>query len=133
MQSNFTQKLLSRKTNLSNIESQLTTPKTLKKFDSEIILASNTDFETNNQFIHKKYLNQYNFIRKSSTSLSCLTFENSSNCRHNRLYSQQIQYRRCLSLNDLKICQISEEKFDYSKFNRKYSIDCEQEFKIKKK
>ncbi|CAF3689393.1 unnamed protein product [Rotaria sordida] len=119
----------SRKTNLSNIESQLTTPKTVKKFDSGIILASNTDFEINNQFIYKKCLNQYNFIRKSSTSLSCLAFENCSNCRHNRLYSQQIQYRRCLSLNDLKIYRINEENL---KFNQKDLINCEEEFKIKK-
>ncbi|CAF3617010.1 unnamed protein product [Rotaria sp. Silwood1] len=115
----------------SNVESQLRRS-ALKKSDSGVILASNTDFETNNQFIYKKCLNQYNLIRKISTSLTCLAYENCSNCHHNLLYSQQIQYRRCLSLNDLKICRIIEENLDYSKSIRKDLINCQEEFKIKK-
>ncbi|CAF3423925.1 unnamed protein product, partial [Rotaria sp. Silwood2] len=119
----------STKVILSNIESQLK-ESVLKKSDSGVILASNTDFETNNQLIYKKCLNQHDFIKKSSTSLSSLTFENCSNCRHDRLYSQQLQYRRCLSLNDLKMRQFIEEIFDYSKSIRKNLINSEEEFKI---
>ncbi|CAF0871468.1 unnamed protein product [Rotaria sp. Silwood1] len=121
----------STKINSSNVESQLRRS-ALKKSDSGVILASNTDFETNNQFIYKKCLNQYNLIRKISTSLTCLAYENCSNCHHNLLYSQQIKYRRCLSLNDLKICRIIEENLDYSKSIRKDLINCQEEFKIKK-
>ncbi|CAF5107319.1 unnamed protein product, partial [Rotaria sp. Silwood1] len=64
--------------------------------------------------------------------LTCLAYENCSNCHHNLLYSQQIKYRRCLSLNDLKICRIIEENLDYSKSIRKDLINCQEEFKIKK-
>ncbi|CAF1029003.1 unnamed protein product [Rotaria magnacalcarata] len=68
--------------------------------------------QTNHRSIDKKCFNQFKGLKKKSVSLSCLIFEHCTGYRQNHLYSEQIQYRRCLSLNDLENCSIIEEKFD---------------------
>ncbi|CAF4253042.1 unnamed protein product [Rotaria socialis] len=83
---------------------------------------------TNHRSIHKKCFNQFNGLKKKSVSLSCLIFEQCAGYRQSHLYSEQIQYRRCLSLDDFENCSIIEEKFDNKKPIIKDFLHSEIEF-----
>jgi hypothetical protein len=48
-------------------------------------------------------------------SLSLTGLNHCSNCRRIQSYFHQFQYRRCLSLNDLRPCSLLEEKFNQTK------------------
>jgi hypothetical protein len=59
----------------------------------------------------QKSSNECNNILKSCISLSSSPLNHCSNCRRIQSYSHQLQYRRCLSLNNLTPCSFFEEKF----------------------
>ena len=59
--------------------------------------------------------NECNNLLKSCISLSSSALNHCSNCRRIQSYSRQFQYRRCLSLNDLRPCSLLEEKIDQTK------------------
>ncbi|CAF4313372.1 unnamed protein product, partial [Rotaria sordida] len=79
----------------------------LTEDDNGVVLACNTDIETTNQ----KSSNECNNLIKSCISLSSSTLNNNSlYCRRIQSYTDQFQYRRCLSLNDLRSCIKHEKK-----------------------
>ncbi|CAF1398555.1 unnamed protein product [Rotaria sordida] len=79
----------------------------LNEDDNGVVLACNTDIETTNQ----KSSNECNNLIKSCISLSSSTLNNNClYCRRIQSYTDQFQYRRCLSLNDLRSCIKHEEK-----------------------
>ncbi|CAF3820929.1 unnamed protein product [Rotaria magnacalcarata] len=95
----------------------------LTEDDSGVTLACNTDFETTNDWIHQKSSNECNNLLKSCISLSASPLNYCSNCRRIQSYSRQFQYRRCLSLNDLRSCSLITEKIDQTKlFIRSQSL-----------
>ncbi|CAF1121130.1 unnamed protein product [Rotaria sordida] len=88
----------------------------LTEDDSGVTLAGNTDFETTNDCIHQKSSNECNNLVKSCISLSSSGLNYCSNCRRIQSYSQQFQYRRCLSLNDLRRpCSFLTQNLDHTK------------------
>lgn len=58
---------------------------------------------------------EFNNLSKSCISLSLSALNSCSNCRRIQSYSHQFQYRRCLSLNDLRPCSLTSEKVDFTK------------------
>ncbi|CAF3743274.1 unnamed protein product [Rotaria sp. Silwood1] len=88
----------------------------LTEDDSGVTLACNTDFETTNDWIYQKSSNECNNLIKSCVSLSSSALNYCSNCRRNQFYSRQFQYRRCLSLNDLRRpCSFLTQSIDHTK------------------
>ncbi|CAF4635436.1 unnamed protein product, partial [Rotaria sp. Silwood1] len=71
----------------------------LTEDDNGVVLACNTDIKTTNQ----KSSNECNNLIKSCISLSSSTLNNNClYCRRIQSYTDQFQYCRCLSLNDLR-------------------------------
>ncbi|UJR07587.1 hypothetical protein I4U23_011875 [Adineta vaga] len=87
----------------------------LTEDDSGVMLACNTDLDMNNDWMYQKSLYECQSLIKSCISLSSTPLNHCLNCRRNQSYSRQFQYRRCLSLNDLRPCSFYEEKIDQSK------------------
>ncbi|CAF4510560.1 unnamed protein product [Rotaria sp. Silwood2] len=79
----------------------------LTEDDNGVVLVCNTDIEITNQ----KSSNECNNLIKSCISLSSSALNNNClNCRRIQSYTDQFQYRRCLSLNDLRSSIKHEEK-----------------------
>ncbi|CAF1320281.1 unnamed protein product [Adineta steineri] len=97
--------------NFSTIPSEIP----LTEDDSGVILACNTDFDTTHDWLHRKSSHECYNLLKSCISLSSTALNHCSNCRRNQSYARQFQYRRCLSLNDLRPCSFFDEKLSQSK------------------
>ncbi|CAF0979491.1 unnamed protein product, partial [Adineta ricciae] len=87
----------------------------LTEDDSGVIVACNNEFDASNDWMYQQSPHECQSLIKSCISLSSTALNHCSNCRRIQSYSRQFQYRRCLSLNDLRPCSFLEEKVHYSK------------------